>query len=135
MLAGAGSGTSALSVPGDNQWYQILFQGPFEVGGQNGARWRSDEFFTSGSLNIDIPEPGFYFVKYSVTWPQNVGGYRRGVRLVVFSGGGDLGQTWIFAPKHSIMNGGTPPAGYVLSLIHISAVSYTHLTLPTILLV
>jgi len=116
VLAGAGSGTSALAVPGDNQWYQILFQGPFEVGGQNGARWRSDEFFTSGSLNITMPEPGFYFVKYSVTWPQNVGGYRRGVRLVVFSGGGDLGQTWIFAPKHSIMNGGTPPAGYVRSI-------------------
>jgi len=113
VLAGSGGGTTTSEVPGDNTWSQILFSGDtFGQGGGAGAEWRSDEFFTDGSLNIVMPEAGFYFVKYVPNWPQNVAGNRRGVRLVLESGGANLGGGQFLSPKFRINNGGNqPPLG------------------------
>lgn len=117
VLAGAGGGVTLEPAVGDSTWYQILFdETTFSAGGGPGAHWRSNEFFTDGSLNITMPEAGFYFVKYVVDWPQNVFGNRRGVRLVVESGGGNLGAGHFFSPKFRVQDGGNDPSGYIRSI-------------------
>lgn len=103
-----GSGGADVNIvggaPETDVWQNILFDGDLN---QTGNGWRSDEFFSNLSQVITMPEPGFYFVKYVVQFPNNNAGSRRSCRLVIESGGGQLGQTWRFSPSYLVRDGST----------------------------